>query len=258
MTDTLTPPAASIREWNNPEGVAPRGTLIVIPGRGEHPSLYERFGARLASDAYRVRAVADPTRTDSVAAQVADLLADADLPAPKVLVGSDAGALFAIALVAGGRVRVDALILTGLPTRRASSSTAIVADWDAEVAARTACTTHQGRLRSNTDVAHGAVTTPPPAQWFDDADPSAIDVPILAIHGADDTISPLDEARHQYARAGRLSLVTIEGGKHDALNDATHRSAAATIVLFLERLRLGADLPVIAQTAPLSASDAAL
>jgi hypothetical protein len=29
------------------------------------------------------------------------------------------------------------------------------------------------------------------------------------------------------------------------LNDVTHRSVAATIVLFLERLKLGADLPVI-------------
>jgi hypothetical protein len=40
--------------------------------------------------------------------------------------------------------------------------------------------------------------------------------------------------------------VSITGGKHDALNDATHRTAAATVVLFLERLRLGADLPPIA------------
>ncbi len=30
------------------------------------------------------------------------------------------------------------------------------------------------------------------------------------------------------------------------LNDVTHRTVAATIVLFLERLRLGAELPRIA------------
>jgi hypothetical protein len=30
------------------------------------------------------------------------------------------------------------------------------------------------------------------------------------------------------------------------LNDVTHRTVAATIILFLERLRLGAGLPVIA------------
>jgi hypothetical protein len=38
----------------------------------------------------------------------------------------------------------------------------------------------------------------------------------------------------------------ITGGRHDVLNDVTHRTVAATIVLFLERLRLGAELPRIA------------
>jgi hypothetical protein len=37
----------------------------------------------------------------------------------------------------------------------------------------------------------------------------------------------------------------VEGGRHDVLNDATHRCVAATIVLFLESLRLGPELPEI-------------
>jgi hypothetical protein len=44
--------------------------------------------------------------------------------------------------------------------------------------------------------------------------------------------------------------VTIAGGRHDVLNDVTHRTVAATIILFLERLRLGADLPEIARVLP--------
>jgi hypothetical protein len=44
-------------------------------------------------------------------------------------------------------------------------------------------------------------------------------------------------------------LVTIAGGRHDVLNDVTHRTVAATIVLFLERLRLGAKMPEIARVA---------
>ena len=35
--------------WAEPDGLAPRGTLIVIGGRGEAPALYERFGRRIAS-----------------------------------------------------------------------------------------------------------------------------------------------------------------------------------------------------------------
>ena len=42
--------------WNEPDGLIPRGTVIVIPGRGELPALYERFGRRLAADAYRILA----------------------------------------------------------------------------------------------------------------------------------------------------------------------------------------------------------
>ncbi len=47
----------------------------------------------------------------------------------------------------------------------------------------------------------------------------------------------------------RRTLVTLVSGRHDVLNDLNHRTVAATVVLFLERLRLGADLPVIARSA---------
>ncbi len=239
--------AETIRSWNNPETVAARGNLIIVPGRGEHAGVYERFGTRIASDGYRVRAVADPTRDDTVPAQVAGLLADVDLPGPKVLIGSDGGALFAAALVATGQVKVDALILAGLPTRDRESPV-IVGDWDAELTERTACPTHQGRLRADADVKRGALANPLPPQWFTHADLAAVIVPVLGLHGAADTISTLDRARRQYESVRQATLVSIDGGKHDALNDATHRTAAATIVLFLERLRLGVDLPRIART----------
>jgi len=57
---TLADQDAPVIAWNEPDGLIPRGTVIVIPGRGELPAVYERFGRRLAGDAYRVRAVADP------------------------------------------------------------------------------------------------------------------------------------------------------------------------------------------------------
>jgi alpha-beta hydrolase superfamily lysophospholipase len=69
---------------------------------------------------------------------------------------------------------------------------------------------------------------------------------VLCLHGTADPVSPLADARERYAQAPRAELVSIAGGVHDVLNDATHRTVAATIVLFLERLRLGAELPPIA------------
>ena len=44
-------------EWNEPDGIAPRGTLVVVGGRAESAAVYQRFGRRIASDAYRVRFV---------------------------------------------------------------------------------------------------------------------------------------------------------------------------------------------------------
>ncbi|MCM3926582.1 lysophospholipase, partial [Frankia sp. AiPs1] len=109
-------PAPTIAAWDNPPAVAPRGTIILVVGRGEHPGIYERFGARIAFDGYRVRVVGDPTAdADAVTADIRTLLSDPDLPAPRVLAGSDAGAAFVAALAATGTVQPDALLLVGLP-----------------------------------------------------------------------------------------------------------------------------------------------
>lgn len=230
--------------WEHPSGLAPRGTVVLLPGRGEDPRLYERFGARLAADAYRVRAVAEPTRwPEAATGQVGALLADERLPRPLVLAGSDAGALFAVGLVAAGEVDVDALVLAGLP---AGPRGPAPAGWDEELESRTACSTHRGRLAEEGLLRRGALYDPPPADWYERADLAAVRVPVLALHGAADPVSPPAAARERYAAAPRLELVSLVGGRHDALNDATHRTSAATVLLFLERVREGADAPAIA------------
>lgn len=222
--------------WDEPEGLAARGTLIVLAGRGEHGGVYERFGRRLAFDAYRVRALGDPAADPSVLDEAAKLLADESLPGPKVLVGSDTGALYAARLAEERTVDVDALILVGLPV-----SPWTAGSWEAEVEARTACPTHQGRLTNDADFRRDALDSLPdlPAPRLD-----RVDVPVLALHGKDDTVSPVDQALAAYQGA---RTVVFDGGRHDVLNDALHRTVAATVVLFLERLRLSPELPLIAE-----------
>src|ERR1700734_3541637 len=129
------------------EGVAPRGTLIVIPGRGEGPELYERFGRRIAGDAYRVHVVSDPV--GDPARTTSEVLAITAEVRPYVLVGSDTGALFAAGLVASGQVAgVDAVVLAGLPTAAgpAAADRPGGESWEDELAARTAPPAHRGRL----------------------------------------------------------------------------------------------------------------
>ncbi|WP_327692994.1 alpha/beta hydrolase [Streptomyces sp. NBC_00459] len=230
---------SSPTSWDEPEGLAARGTLIVLPGRGEHGGVYARFGRRLAFDAYRVRALGDPSADPSVLDEAAKLLADESLPGPKVLVGSDTGARYALQVAAEHPAGVDALILAGLPTGPWEPGS-----WDDELAARTACPTHRARLADDPAFRPGAIEA---AVGLPEPRLDQVQVPVLALHGKDDQVSPLDRALSVYEGHGHVRAVTFAGGRHDVLNDALHRTAAATVVLFLERLRLSPELPLIAE-----------
>lgn len=262
-------PTAATRTWTGPEGIAVRGTVVVLAGRGETPEVYERLGRRLAADAYRVVAVDD----DSAAAgTVAELLADPALPAPRVLLGSDAGARTAVRVARrlaaadpGAEPALHGVVLAGLPTRPGPLGAPWGGSWDAELAARTACPNHRGVLGRAarggiaTGLLGGALPGGVLAPAGPGTDPGAEDdhgplgLPTLALHGGADPISPVDDALPAYRGLG-ASVAVLDGVLHDVLNDVQHRSAAATVVLFLERLRLGADAPVIVRDATAAGS----
>jgi hypothetical protein len=141
---TLADQDVPVLAWNEPDSLVARGTVVVLPGRGELPTVYEPFGRRLAGDAYRVRVVADPVADAELArTQISGLLDDPGLPAPRVLAGSDTGALFAIMLARSGLgAAVDALLLAGLPAAPHAGS---AASWEEELDARTFCPTQLPR-----------------------------------------------------------------------------------------------------------------
>ncbi|MEV4559288.1 hypothetical protein AB0K51_20180 [Kitasatospora sp. NPDC049285] len=60
------PAAVPDGHWEPAPGTAVRGTVVLLPGRGEHPGVYARFGRRLAFDGYRllVPATAGPSPAD--------------------------------------------------------------------------------------------------------------------------------------------------------------------------------------------------
>jgi len=259
VSETATQP--SVLSFNEPEGLKARGTLIVIPGRGEQPAVYNRFGQRLAGDAYRVYVVGDPTVDAELVREQIEHAVDGT-PTPVVLVGSDTGALFAAALVAEERLAdVAGLILAGLPSPSGESnsdssgepssesdpeSNGSAADpWESELDARTTCPTHRGRI-SDQLVTRGALYREVPAELLERASLTQIEQPILGLHGQEDPISSLERARESILAAPRAEFVSIAGARHDVLNDQTHRTVAATTVLWLERLRADNDLALIA------------
>ena len=196
-----------------------RGTLAVVAGRDETAAVYDRFGARLSADGYTVGVFTD---ADAVGATA---WLGARPEGPRVLVGSDTGAAAVLQALTRGD-DADAAIVAGVAVDVEHSPT------DAE---RTACPVHLGVLAAQqvVDTASAAVSLPPTA------DLAAIAVPVLAVHGGADPVSPFASAVATLGAIPDVEIVETVDGLHDALNDASHRSVAASIVLWLERLRGG-------------------
>lgn len=237
--------------YDEPAGVTARATLVVLTGRGETPAGYARLGRRLSADAYRVRVVAtDLGDLDAVEAAVTDALGGAapdDVVRPRVLLGSDAGANVAARLAGRRPDLVDALVLAGvvLPGPRTAPSTAAPSGrWDDELETRSACPAYRRVIGEDSDFVRGALEVELPAEVAGD-DLFTGDLPTLVLHGEADPLTPVDDVLSLVADGSRARAAVVAGGRHDVLNDVDHRSVAATVVLFLESLRRGADLPTI-------------
>lgn len=214
-----------------PAAVRVRGALAVIAGAGESARVYERFGRRLAVDGYVVGVFETADAADAAA------WLGAGEQEPRILVGSDRGAASALALAASGTAPLHGVIVAGTPTGGDIDDTSV------DASARTACPVHLGVLSG----ADARATSTAPAVLVPDADAlRGIRVPVLAIHGGADTVAPFDAARAALAPIPTLELVETVGGLHDALNDQSHRSVGATVVLWLERLRgAGVDAAIV-------------
>ncbi|MFD7687662.1 alpha/beta hydrolase [Streptomyces sp. NPDC059781] len=230
-----------------PEGLRTRGTIVVVPGRGETRTTYGRFAGRLAADAYRVRVIDAPdlgtSGTDAALARFGAALADAvdgtaadgGVVEPVVLVGADAGAAALAALLGrdGAGRRADAVVLAGLP---GATSTA-VGSWDEELDVRTSCPAHRGTLSDDSRVRRGSLGEAVPDALLTAAYDADLSVPALFLVGDADRLADRDALTRTAKSQSRARLSVVRGARHDVLNDVNHRSVAAETVAFLETLR---------------------
>lgn len=217
-------------DYSAPEGLRVRGTILILPGRGETRRSYGRLGARLAADAYQVRVL--PPSDGSVEQLRAEL--GEETAQPVVLIGADLGAAVVAALVARGDAPgVEGVVLAGLPGYGVQASDG----WDAELDARTHCPTHRGVLSNDEDVRRGSLDDAVPSGLLDAAYGSTSDVPHLLLVGDADPYADRAALSGVAKSLPRARLAVVRGGHHDVLNDLQHRSVAAEIVTFLEILR---------------------
>lgn len=213
-------------DFPEPQELRTRGTVVVIPGRGETRTTYTRLATRLAADAYHVRVV-DPgfEPPDTIA-----------LPRPLVLLGADSGAVAIAALVARADTTApwwpDAVVLAGLPGR----ATGATATWDEELDVRTSCPAHRGVLTNDTAVERGALGRAIPDELLVAAYESTAALPQLVLVGDADPLADREALARTVKSAPRARLSVVRGAHHDVLNDRQHRSVAAEIVSFLETL----------------------
>ncbi|MFE6826498.1 alpha/beta hydrolase [Streptomyces sp. NPDC057690] len=236
-------------DHHGPEGLRIRGTVVVVPGRGETRATYARFGRRLAADAYRVRVIDGPdlaaegpdASLDGFAARLSDAVdstvAEGEVVRPVVLVGADSGAVAIAALLARTGTpaarRPDALVLAGLPGRTPDT----VESWDDELAVRTSCPAHRGVLTEDPQVRRGALDEALPDALLGAVHDSDVDVPVLLLVGDADPLADHEALARTAKSLPHARLSVVHGAHHDVLNDLQHRSAAAEVVSFLETLR---------------------
>jgi alpha-beta hydrolase superfamily lysophospholipase len=241
-----------------PKGLRVRGTVLIVPGRGETRATYGRLGRRLAADAYRVRVLDTPpldgddalrelgARLDAaVTGTVAEGTADGeDVVRPLVVVGADSGAAAVAALLGqagtgGSAVRPDALVLAGLPGPGAEAGGDAAGSWEDELEVRTACPTHRGTLTDDPDVRRGSLGRALPEAVSAAAREVRTDLPVLFLVGDADPLADHESLRRAAKSAPRARFSVVHGAHHDVLNDLQHRSVAAELVGFLETVRNG-------------------
>jgi pimeloyl-ACP methyl ester carboxylesterase len=243
---------AAYLDFTGPEGLRIRGTLVVIPGRGESPDTYRRFSSRIAADSYRVRVVnssaarqATNHTLDEVAAELSVAVDDLgeELVRPLVLVGTDASAAALAALVARSDPKAawwpDALVLAAVPGYGTHD---VGSDWESELAVRSHCPVHRGVLTSDAYVDRGEISSPVRDELLDQAYGSTATVPHLLLVGDSDPIADREALARLSKTLLTARLSVVRGAHHDVLNDLQHRSVAAEVVSFLEVLRDGNPL----------------
>lgn len=241
---------AYYRHWASTD---PRAAVIFLHGFGGHTGLYHRYGFALNSVGIDLWAVdqfghglspgdrGDIRNLEASSALAEQLteLALAETPGiPLVAQGHSFGSVVTLIRLLGAPDRYRVGVISGAPL----IPIAALLDADSSFALEPAW------LSADPFYLDSIENDPLAFAYADDAalgremgrawdsfgaELPTLAVPTLAIHGSADPIAPIGVVRAYAEQIEPLSIVEIAGGRHDILNDVTHRKVTATISAFV-------------------------
>jgi len=241
---------AYYRHWAAEE---PRAAVIFLHGFGEHTGLYHRYGFALNSAGLDLWAVDQfghgltpgergdfrSLEASSALGERLTELASAERPGiPLVAQGHSFGSVVTLFRLLDAPDRYRAGVVSGAPLIPVAGLVDTDSTFELAPSQLSADPFYLDALENDplafVDADGGPLTRELDRAWdrFGTELP-ALAVPTLAVHGSKDPIAPIGALRAYAEQIGPLSLLELEGGGHDILNDVSHREVAAAIVDFI-------------------------
>lgn len=246
------------RHWSTSTTDQPRAAVIFLHGFGEHTGLYHRYAAELGAHGIDVWALdeighglsaGERGQFDSFASLLANAQTLTDLvraespDAPLVVAGHSVGSLVAVLAALNHPTTYAGAVVSGAPLSPLAWLTAAAeggADsLDLDPTELSADPFYLDQLETDplaftsADVVSIMAAMFPPVWERLEAELSRFPVPLLAVHGQNDPIAPLETVTAWTERLPGLRLEVIENASHDVLNEVAHRHVADVIAEFV-------------------------
>ncbi|NDK92610.1 alpha/beta hydrolase [Gordonia desulfuricans] len=239
------------RHW--PAATTPTAALIFLHGFGEHSGLYHRYAAELASHGVELWALDQPGHglsegergnvgsCDAVVhnARVLTDLAAAHRPdVPLAIGGHSLGSLGAVFAALDRPGRYTSVVVSGAPLSPLPWLQAAVDSddpFELDLDALSADPFYRDELANDplaftaADIGGELSRLFTPAWERLDRDLPASTIPLLAVHGRNDAVAPLDGVTAWQDRLPTLRVEVVADGAHDVLNEVAHAHVAAVI-----------------------------
>jgi alpha-beta hydrolase superfamily lysophospholipase len=241
---------AYYRHW---AAAKPRAAVIFLHGFGEHTGVYHRYGFALnaadidlwAADQFG-HGLSPGKRGDfgsieasvGLADQLATLAQTETQGIPLVLQGHSFGSAVTLSRLIDGPDPYRAGVISGAPLVPIAGLLDADSSFDLDPSWLSADPFYLDSL-DNDPLAFVDADGVSLARELDrawgrfGADLPKLRVPTLAVHGSDDPIADVGAVRAYAEQIEPLRLEEIAGGRHDILNDVTHRAVSDAIIEFV-------------------------